>query len=392
MNYFYSASGSIPFKFSFFVLLVAGGCKSSSGTDTSNAALLAVTAPQIDPTVSESLWPNERQSIADISSDIEATVRSTYKGGVTARRDAHPKAHGCVKADFAVNSNLPPELTRGVFVPGMHYKSWIRFSNGSSDPKKPDIEGDGRGMAIKLTGVPGPKILETEVDAQTQDFIMINHPVFFIADPVAYRLLIQRVSSTNVLERLAAPLALGWNGSMIAKAITSKKFSSPLEAQYWSMVPYRFGEAPETNVMKFSAKPCHDSTSPLPESPTPNFLGEKMASDLKTKDGCFEFMVQLRRDPKTQPVEDPTVEWKESDSPFVKVATITIPAQVFNSEKQKSFCENLSYTPWHALAAHRPLGAVNRTRKVVYDRISTVRHQMNNTLDQRVEPNGSEVF
>ena len=392
MNYFYSTTKWIPFKFSLFVVLLIACCKSSTGTDSSGSALLAVTEPQIDSTVSESLWPNERQTNLDISSDIEATVRSTYKNGVTARRDAHPKAHGCVKADFAVNSNLPPELTRGAFVPGKHYKSWIRFSNGSSDPKKPDIEGDGRGMAIKLTGVPGPKILETEVDAQTQDFIMINHPVFFISDPVAYRLLIQRVSSTNVLERLAAPLALGWNGSMIARAITSKSFSSPLESRYWSMVPYRFGAAPETNVMKFSAKPCSGSISPIPENPSPNFLAEKLATDLKTKDGCFEFLIQLRRNPKTQPVEDPTIEWKESDAPFVKVATITIPAQVFNSETQTSFCENLSYTPWHAVAAHRPLGGVNRTRKVVYDRISTVRHQMNNTLNQRTEPNGSEVF
>ena len=34
-------------------------------------------------------------------------------------------------------------------------------------------------MAIKLLGVKGEKVLETEQDAQTQDFIMIANPIFF---------------------------------------------------------------------------------------------------------------------------------------------------------------------------------------------------------------------
>ena len=38
-----------------------------------------------------------------------------------------------------------------------------------------------RGMSIKLVGVKeGPKLLQGYEDAQTQDFIMENHPVFFV--------------------------------------------------------------------------------------------------------------------------------------------------------------------------------------------------------------------
>ena len=75
---------------------------------------------------------------------------------------------------------------QGIFVPGRSYKAWIRFSNGNEDATRADAKGDARGMAIKLLGVPGEKILSDERDAQTQDFIMINHPVFFIDDAASY--------------------------------------------------------------------------------------------------------------------------------------------------------------------------------------------------------------
>lgn len=78
-------------------------------------------------------------------------------------------------------------------------------------------------------------------------------------------------------------------------------------------------------------------------------------------------------------------EWKESDAPFYKVATLTIPQQTFDTPAQNQMCENLSFSPWHALPEHRPLGAANRMRKVIYDHISRVRHQMNAVPRQEPE-------
>lgn len=43
------------------------------------------------------------------------------------------------------------------------------------------------------------------------------------------------------------------------------------------------------------------------------------------------------------------------------------------------FGENLSFTPWHALPEHRPLGLTYRLRKVIYEHISQVRHEMNSS-------------
>ena len=97
----------------------------------------------------------------------------------------------------------------------------------------------------------------------------------------------------------------------------------------------------------------------------------------------MEFLVQPRTS-STLLVEDAMTEWKETQAPFYQVATIRIPQQVFDTPDQNKFCENLSFTPWHTLAEHKPLGVINRMRKVIYDRISQVRHEMNST--QRQEP------
>jgi hypothetical protein len=61
-----------------------------------------------------------------------------------------------------------------------------------------------------------------------------------------------------------------------------------------------------------------------------------------------------------------------------------IPQQNFDTLEQNALGENLSFNPWHALPEHRPLGSINRMRKVVYERISGVRREMNSV--ERREP------
>ena len=88
------------------------------------------------------------------------------------------------------------------------------------------------------------------------------------------------------------------------------------------------------------------------------------------------------------PIEDPTIPWKEHASPFRKVATIRIPAQDLTSKARKDFAESLSFTPWHSLPDHRPLGGINRVRGAVYDAVSKLRHAKNDV--PRREPTGHD--
>jgi hypothetical protein len=93
-------------------------------------------------------------------------------------RDVHSKAHGCVKATFEVGE-LEPRLRHGLFAQAGTYEAWVRFSSGDTHVQS-DLARDARGFALKVMGVPGEKLLPAEKDAETQDFVMINSPRFFI--------------------------------------------------------------------------------------------------------------------------------------------------------------------------------------------------------------------
>lgn len=337
--------------------------------------------PSIDSSLSESLYPNEAAIAEKIAEVIEKSIREKYYVG-TALRDAHPKAHGCVRADFQVQEKLPKNLAQGIFIPGKTYQAWIRFSNGSPDASQADIKKDARGMAIKVLGIPGGKLLEDENNASTQDFIMINHPVFFINDPDRYLALMQDINSENFFRKFHIPFVLGSKGTLIAFNLKTK-ISNPLQTRYWSMVPYQLGLGSDRQAVKYSVRACSAVVDPMPDQPSHDFLREVLRNSLQKEDACMEFLVQARTS-NAMSVEDSMTEWKESQAPFYQVATIHIPKQVFDTPDQNKFCEDLSFTPWHALPEHKPLGVVNRLRKIIYERISQVRHEMNTA--KRQEP------
>lgn len=327
-----------------------------------------------EPLGGVSAWDNTPESepaaIAAIVRAIAARVRAAAAGGV-AHRDAHPKAHGCVEAQFQVLENLPDAMRKGLFRTPASYRAWVRFSNGS-ETAQPDAVGDGRGMAIKVLGV-------VDSPSATQDFVMINAPAFFVRDAADY---VEFQAAANPL-RFFFP---GWNPFQfrlhelaMARAITAQVVSNQLNVSYFSMTPYLF----EDQACKYSARPV-GPPSPFQDRTDPNFLRENLAASLAHTEAAFDLCVQLRSRPETMPIEDPTVVWSETEAPFIPVARLTIPAQSFDTPARDAFGENLSFTPWHGLDSHRPLGGINRVRRRVYETISDLRHQLNGVA--RAEP------
>jgi hypothetical protein len=306
---------------------------------------------------------DERAALRTIVREIETRVRTRAQTGA-ARRDAHPKAHGCVTAEFRVLDPLPDALRVGIFAEPRSFMARIRFSNGSETPQN-DKLADGRGMAVKLLGVERSR-------STTQDFIMINNPAFFVRNAADY------VDFQNAAPpwRFFLP---GWNPFnirlhelLVARAITKRMLGNPLGGRYWSMTPYLFGAV----ACKFSAQPA-GPPSPFNDTSAPDFLHDNMTRHLAEAGAEFDFMVQLRTRAAAMPIEDPTIEWPEDAAPFVPVARIIIPPQNFDSPEQRACCENLSFTPWHGLEEHRPLGGINRVRRTVYETISRLRHELN---------------
>jgi hypothetical protein len=319
--------------------------------------------------------PGEAAATQAVLHMIEAQVRAQAQGG-RALRDAHPKMHGCAQARFEVLDGLPADLRKGLFATPHSYAAWVRFSNGSGTPQA-DAAGDGRGMAIKLMGVADSR-------SGTQDVVMINAPAFFVRNALDY--VDFQAAGPNPL-RFFFP---GWNPFRfrlhelsMARAILGRVVSNPLDLQYWTMTPLLFGDIP----CKISARPVA-APATFSNRTGPDFLRLNLAKTLAQGERVFEICVQRQIDPKAMPVEDPTIVWPEDRAPFVPVARLTLSRQDLDTPERNAFGEALSFTPWHGLDAHRPLGGINRVRRVVYDAISRLRHDLNG--QPRVEPAAPE--
>src|SRR5262245_47523957 len=126
--------------------------------------------------------------LASAIDTVTAIQLAMMRATDTSQRGQHPKMNGCVNAVFKVRPDLPPNLQTGLFKIVHDFEAAIRFSNGSqSDDRNPDVHG----MAIKLFGVPGKKVLELEAHAAEQDFILADNPVFFIRNASDYVLFMQ---------------------------------------------------------------------------------------------------------------------------------------------------------------------------------------------------------
>ena len=343
-------------------------------------------APPLQLTRHEQAAAGEEQAIAEILEIIKAKLREQFPAGQgPMRRDAHPKHHGVVRAELVVEPGLPAELAVGVFRTPRSYPAWVRFSNGSGTVQ-PDHLRDGRGIAIKLMDVPGPKLMADE--AGTQDFLFINHDVFAVKDAADYVALFRCIERDGVPTKFflsANPFK--WHLKELANANKIRvQISNLLTLQYWTMTPYLMGDTPA----KFSMRPQVLANTGAPPDSAPDYLRDVMVEHLGRESVAFDFLVQLQTDARSMPVEDPRIRWEPASSPFRKVATLHIPMQRFASPAQQQFAEDLSYSPWHSVPEHQPLGGINRCRRLIYRAISDFRRHANGRTV--VEPTGDERF
>jgi Catalase len=342
--------------------------------------------PDFDAAMGERYYKNDRDLERKLADEITGIIRQFIgrrfrEGRRPALRDAHARDNGCVKAIFRVDPDIAEDLRHGVFAaPGREFEAWIRFSNGNSEVLSPRLP-DARGMAVKLVGVEGPKLLDDEPD--TQDFLMANNPGFFVDDLERYKNALVTFHSGGYVHQILALGALKWRERLQSlRTNLAPPITNPLYSQYWSMTSFRLGAGDRRIAIKFTAKPRIGKIPGIgPRLRTffsPHFsLKENMQAVLAGREMWFDFFIQRHVDDRSTPVEDNLTEWKEQVSPPVHAAKIIIPAQDLSSFDRARLCENLSFNPWHCLAEHKPLGVVNRVRKMIYQEISAYRHQLN---------------
>lgn len=334
----------------------------------------------------EKIQPDEETSLDSIIASFETQLRGLWKPGAY-ERGGNTKTQGIVRGEFIVHDDLAPELRHGIYAEPRTYKAWVRFS-GPGPYITPDIDDVGfMSISVKLMGVPGPKLMDDE--KYTQDMFGVSTPTFVTPDTKANaQLQIESVKNAQILYFLN--LHHSHVLDLIMQGLWIKTQSSPLEAPYFSCVPYLLGEG---RAMQYSFWPMTSQRTPIPRlplRPPDDYLRQAMANTLAKQDAFFDFRVQLQTDPHLMPIENNAVYWPERISPRQSVATLRIPKQTFTSQAQLDFARQLSYNPWHCIAEHRPLGNQSRARKHMYDTLSRLRHTMNNV--PLYEPTGNEVF
>jgi len=330
--------------------------------------------------------PDEEAYLDSIISTFEKQMRGLWKPGGF-ERGGNTKTHGIVRGEFVVHDGLPHELRHGIYAEPRTYRAWVRFS-GPGPYITPDIEDVGfMSISIKLMGVPGPKLMDEE--KFTQDMTGVSPPTFVTPDTRANaQLQIESLKDAQIF------YFVNFHRShildLIMQSLWIKTQSSPLEAPYFSCVPYLLGEG---RAMQYSFWPKSGKRTRIPRlplRPPDDYLRDAMVKSLAEGDVELDVRLQLQTDPHLMPIENNAVLWPEKLSPRVSVATLRLPRQTFNSPAQMEFAKRLSYNPWHCIPEHRPLGNQSRARRRMYWELSKLRHTMNAV--PHYEPTGDEVF
>ena len=280
---------------------------------------------------------------------------STDKGQPVAR-GFHAKSHGCLDGELQLNPHRDPRTRFGVFAGDALRRVVVRFSNGVGW-KQTDKELDARGMALKVLDVPGPKYLPDEQG--TQDFLMTNTPVPVGRDAVEF----MTFARANAHGKAAGVLFLIGHAPNVAEALSrTNAVDSMVTERYWSGGAFHLGAH---QTVKFMTRPCDLRLVREPKRDSDDYLRADLVA--AAKEGiCMQLYVQFQVDPERTPVEDTSKIWEESDSPIVPVAKVVMPPQTIDP-KNTAACDQLSFSPWHAIPAHKPMGHINRARRFVYD-------------------------
>ncbi|WP_062206242.1 catalase family protein [Aureimonas sp. AU12] len=346
----------------------------------------------------EDIQPDEAATIEGLNETFDTILETTAKDYGHAVRSVHAKAHGILEGTLRIEPNLPPELAQGLFAgPGEH-KVFLRLSTNAGDIL-PDAISLPRGMALKILDVEGERLPGAK--GTTQDFIMVNGPIFQARTAKDFhgslKMLAKTTDKLEGTKTVMSTVLRGVNTALEAVGIESSTLQSmggapnvdPLGETYYSVTPFRYGDY----IAKFSVAPISPDLTALTgtkidASGRENAIRETVQAEMKGIEGVWELRVQLCRDLDKQPVEDPTVEWKEDEAPFQRVATITAaPQDSWAAAKVQAVDEEMRFSIWTGLAAHQPLGNINRARKAPYQHSADFRQRFNGCPMH--EPSGS---
>lgn len=274
----------------------------------------------------------------------------------------HEKGHACLRGTFTVEPPADPALRQGLFAAAGEYPALVRFSNGFlADDRHPDS----RGMAIKLSGVPGEVC--DGAPAGQQDFLLIDSPRLPARDAwetVSYFQAVDGLREATT-QALAAPSYLmpglrpwrtRWHylATILSVGLDHLRNRSLSDRTYHGIVPYRLGQG---GAMKFQ---CRPDAATAARRPRGRDLAEKLRDALADGPLSFDFLIQPRQG-ESESLELTGAPWTGA---FHRVARLHLPQ--WPTAESVAAGDRIAFGPWNALLAHQPLGTINDLRRTIY--------------------------
>lgn len=308
----------------------------------------------------EQVLPDEAARFERYAAELREIQSARATNGPAKERVLHVKSHVGVVGNLSITASDPNRV--GVFSgEPASYPVYVRFSNGSGR-RQADGAPDVRGIAIKLVGVPGPKLIPGLEQALTQDFLFISEPAIAFRDPEEFMIFVRAAKDgpLPLLPRLLGGYGFGRGFGVVKRLFASPKVSSFAKSPFFTAAPIAFG-ATAAKLALFPLAPAEAAATHGDDA-----LRKDLVQRLGAGALSWTLSAQLFESDETTPIEDTSVAWTGA---WVELARLSIPGQDPDSDAGKrisSLVDGLSFDPWHAIEAHRPLGAIMRARAVAY--------------------------
>jgi hypothetical protein len=305
----------------------------------------------------------ERLVFLELARDIQDVQLDNQRRSKSSEilRTFHAKSVvGVVDARLTVPPDIPAHLRVGFFQPGADYQTTVRLSNANGT-RRADSRRDMRGAALRI------KVGETEY----HDLLMTNFPVSHARDARQFVAFARAVAGARllILPRLLFGIGPFETVRMLRNVLraASRRIDSLALETYWSRGAILWGEA---GPVRYLLRPAAGAApAPAAKPWDPNYLHHEFGDRLRSGAAAFDLFVQPYMDAKRTPIEDGSVEWTEDVSKPVRVATLTIPGQDIDDADGRAterLVDQIAFNPWHTTDPFRPLGNMNRARKIVY--------------------------
>ena len=356
---------------------------STGSTGTAGAGRYVPYSPGV-----EQIEDGEQKIIDEIIETMSKESQTTEERYGQAVRTSHAKSIGLLKGELTVLDGLPPELRQGLFGAARSCPVITRLAVVPGELLDDRKVSSPRGMAVKVLGVQGERLPGHEGEA-TQDFVFDTGPVFPSPGPKGFLATIKTIGmatpAPDIVKEAVSLASRATNAVFHAVGSDSPNLDffghppyMPLAESYYSQSPFRYGDY----IAKFRIAPASPDLLALVgeklDIQAENGVRDAVSEHIRMHGAEYEVAVQLCTDLGAMPVENAHAEWSEDDSPYIPVARLHFPPQDGWSQARSRYVdERLSFSPAHTLAAHRPLGGLNRARLQAYDVMSALRRNRN---------------